>query len=131
MNGKVTLPTGSNTLDDIEAYSDSHILRRVITMGDENTNMNQKKRKTKWTTSYSNMSIENSERRLGLRIFELLGRARPVEQIICLREGVKYDVPGTKEKVYGRIVEYPEVEPYPTMSSDLKRPISTIWFSQS
>ena len=32
--------------------------------------------------------------------------------------GVKYNLQDTKEKVYGRIVEYLEFEPYPTMASD-------------
>ena len=62
-------------------------------MGDGNDNANTKKQKSKWTTSYCTMTMEQSEPRLGLRIFELLKKAKPVEKVLCLSElEVKYNL---------------------------------------
>ena len=60
------------------------------------------------------LTTTQSKLRLGFRIFELL-KAKPVEEVLRLVEPeIKYNLQDTKEKVYGRIVEYLEVEPYPT-----------------
>ena len=91
-------------------------------MSEDSTN---KKRKSKWTTLYCNMTTEQTERRLVLRIFELLMKAKPIEKVLRLGEpGVKYYLQDTKEKVYGRIVEYLEIEPYPTMASDFFKEVN-------
>ncbi|KAF8533426.1 hypothetical protein BDD12DRAFT_487215 [Trichophaea hybrida] len=84
-------------------------------MGDDNTN--QKKRKTKWITSYSNITAEQAEERLGFRFRTLRGIA--VEGMLADGrygvEGLEVDaINKTKEKVYGRILEYLRVEGYPT-----------------
>ncbi|KAF8532805.1 hypothetical protein BDD12DRAFT_809643 [Trichophaea hybrida] len=84
-------------------------------MGDDNTN--QKKRKSKWTTSYSNMSRLQAEKRLGFRIRSI--KAISVDRMLA---NAKYSLRGeyldvilkTKERVYDNIVEYLAIEGYPT-----------------
>ncbi|KAF8446507.1 hypothetical protein BGX38DRAFT_1271102 [Terfezia claveryi] len=67
------------------------------------------------------MTREQSERRLGITIFELLKKAKPLEKVLRLGEPeVKYNLQDTREKVYGRIVEYLEVEGYPMTTPDFK-----------
>ncbi|KAF8534429.1 hypothetical protein BDD12DRAFT_809376 [Trichophaea hybrida] len=83
------------------------------TMGDDDTN--QKKRKPKWITSYSKMSIRETEKRLGIRIDEL--RAVPVDQMLANAKHILKGTDTIKEKVYDRIVEYLEIEGYPTEAS--------------
>lgn len=79
-------------------------------MGDENTN--QKKRKSKWTTSYSNMTAVQADKRLGFRIPSL--KAISVDELLA---NAKYGPDAwltTKMKVYDQIVQYLRVEGYPT-----------------
>ena len=65
------------------------------------------------------MTETQSEQRLGFRILELMEKAKPVEKVLRLVDPeVKYNLQDTKEKVYGRIVEYLEVELYPTTASE-------------
>lgn len=81
-------------------------------MGDDNNNL--KKRKSKWTTSYSNMTIAQAEERLGFRIRSLKGI--PVQRMLAnANEGESPDaILTTKEKVYDHILEYLQIEGYPT-----------------
>ena len=81
-------------------------------MGDETTN--QKKRMVKWAVSYSSMSKEEAEKRLGVRMkhVEVVPTAIMLAnaQNIMEADAVKQ----TKERVYQRILEYLQVEGYPT-----------------
>ncbi|KAI5839543.1 hypothetical protein DFP73DRAFT_561266 [Morchella snyderi] len=82
-------------------------------MTDDNTN--QKKRRAKWTTSYSKMTIPEAEKRLGFWIDEL--RAVTVDTMLV---NAKHCLKGTdaiKEKVYDRILECLANEGYPTEAS--------------
>ncbi|KAF8541536.1 hypothetical protein BDD12DRAFT_803593 [Trichophaea hybrida] len=80
-------------------------------MGDDNTNQ-----KPKWTTSYSNMTIAQTEQRLGFRIRSL--KPIPVKTMIAnASKDLGKDtqaIEQTKEKVYDRIVEHLQVEGFPT-----------------
>ena len=87
-------------------------------MTDEITNQRTKKRQAKWTTSYSDMSKQATEKRLHLRIRNLIKASQPVEEILRLRGKAKYDVSDTKEKVYARLVEHLKCEQYPSMAED-------------
>jgi hypothetical protein len=76
-----------------------------------------KTRNAQRTTSYSTMTIQEAEHRLGFRFGSL--RPKPVEDMLANAkhnlEGLDKDIIiNTKEKVYSRIVEYLEVEGYPT-----------------
>ncbi|KAI5839539.1 hypothetical protein DFP73DRAFT_587459 [Morchella snyderi] len=79
-------------------------------MGDDNT---LKKRKLKWTIAYSKMTIPEAEQRLGI---SLQLRAIPVHRML---ERAKPAAGGdailkTKQRVYDAIVDYLEMEGYPT-----------------
>lgn len=75
--------------------------------------MESKKRRPQWKTSYSNVTLPDAQRRLGFRIQSL--RGIPVEEMLGEGKGdVEMDVKETKEKVYDRIIEYIEIEGYPT-----------------
>jgi hypothetical protein len=98
-------------------------------MGD-NTEQQTKKRRSKWTTFYSNMTIPQAEKRLGFRLASI--KAISVDRMLA---NAKYSLGGcsdailkTKEKVYDGIVEHLEIEGYPTEANpDLKKPISATW----
>lgn len=81
-------------------------------MGDDSANQN--KRKSKWITSYSNMTQADADKRLGFRAEEL--KAVSVARMLA---EAKHKPGGdgiskTKEKVYGDIVQYLDTEGYPT-----------------
>ncbi|KAI5847314.1 hypothetical protein DFP73DRAFT_525641 [Morchella snyderi] len=84
-------------------------------MGDDNTN--QKKRKPKWTTSYSKMTIREAEKRLGIWLDSLNRDAVPVESMLVQRKSLATVESGRdeiKKRVYDNIVEHLEIEGYPT-----------------
>ncbi|KAA8898470.1 hypothetical protein FN846DRAFT_910065 [Sphaerosporella brunnea] len=89
-------------------------------MGDDNTE--RKKRKSKWTTSYSNMTMADSEKRLGIRIKNI--RGIPIENMLAEANYTMKEVDwalNTRDKVYNQIVEYLVVEGYPTEANpDIK-----------
>ncbi|KAF8423831.1 hypothetical protein EV426DRAFT_711069 [Tirmania nivea] len=70
-----------------------------------------KKRKSKWNVSYSKMTIQESEKRLGVRLNEAI--AVPVDRI-PVEEKV---ILSSKEEVYEQIVRYLDIEGYPTEAS--------------
>jgi len=76
------------------------------------------KRKAKGTTSYSSMSKQATEKRLQVRISNLILASNPIDEILHQRGKAKYDVSDTKEKVYARLVEYLDCEIYPSMAED-------------
>ena len=77
-------------------------------MGDE---QQKKKRKTKWNTSYSNMTIAQAEKRLGFEIATI--EEVPVEEILG-HQNESNEVMGAKGKVYEQIVRYLRIEGNPT-----------------
>lgn len=77
--------------------------------------MEGKKRRLKWQTSYRSVTTEEAEKRLGFRLEKLQSEALPIEKIIGHKNLNLLDL---KSKVYERIVEYLDVEGYPTMASD-------------
>jgi len=87
---------------------------------------NSRKRKAKWLTSYSKMTIEEAEKRLLVRIDEI--HAVPVDLMITNsiaileRAGMdKKKIDTIKEDVYYHILQYLDIEGYPTdASSDFK-----------
>ncbi|KAI5839542.1 hypothetical protein DFP73DRAFT_208344 [Morchella snyderi] len=85
-------------------------------MGDDNTEQQTRKRKSKWITSYSNMSMEDANKRLGFRMDTLTGI--PVERMLAEAqhrlEEEKAFLKKIKKRVYHRIVEFLETEGYPT-----------------
>jgi len=81
-------------------------------MSDNNTN--QKKRKPK---SYSTMTRQATEKRLHVRISDLIMASDPIEEILYQGK-VKYDVSDTKEKVYTRLIECLDCEIYPSMADE-------------
>lgn len=90
--------------------------KRKVAEPEEGREMTEpkKKRKMKWNTSYSNMSIRQAEKRLGFRfqslaeipVDEMLGNADDGES---LNAALK-----TKKKVYDQIVQYLEIAGHPT-----------------
>jgi len=79
-------------------------------MGD-NTGGPNKKRKGKWNTAYSSMTVAEAEKRLGVRLKNV--KAVSVKNML---EAGNYRSEGkdpTKEKVYEDIVDYLVVEGYP------------------
>ena len=82
--------------------------------GDDTSN--QKKQKTKWNTSYSNMAITQAEERLGFRIATV--DKIPVEEMLeFIDQGEAPEggeVMETKRKVYEQIVRYLRIEGEPT-----------------
>lgn len=88
-------------------------------MDEDNT---EKRRKSKWTTSYSKMSQADAEKRLGLRFERLESQAILVETMLAEAE---YKPEGedlnatleTKEEVYRQIVRYLKIEGYPSEAS--------------
>lgn len=73
-------------------------------MGD-NTEQQKKKRKSKWTTSYSNTSIPDAQERLGLRFRSFGSQAIPVVSMLDkARGGIEGlgmdDIQKVQEKVY-------------------------------
>ena len=83
------------------------------TMGDETTN--QKKRKMKWPT-YSSMPVAEAEERLGFRMKNIQAMSTAI-MLANAQNSMEADaVKQTKERVYQRIVEYLDIEGYPTDS---------------
>ena len=86
-------------------------------MGDANTEQPDKKRKSKWITSYSNMTTAQAEKRLGFRI-----RSVDVVSVDSMLENIKYSPGGkglditlkAKERIYDNLVDYLLVAGYPT-----------------
>jgi hypothetical protein len=78
-------------------------------MGDDNTN--QKKRKSAWKTSYSNVTAAKAQERLGFRFQSLKGI--PVATMLG---GVDHILESndTKDEVYKEITRYLRVEGFPT-----------------
>ncbi|KAI5803265.1 hypothetical protein DFH27DRAFT_44381 [Peziza echinospora] len=83
-------------------------------MDADTDNSNTKKRKSKWTTSYSNMSIKQAEKRLGFRFGSL--EAIPVGRMLAnANKGENPDsMLETKGMVYEQLVRHLEVEGFPT-----------------
>ena len=79
-------------------------------MSEDNAN---KKRKSKWTTSYSNMSIEDAEERLGVTMSSIRGNSIAVEDMLVQCAYAVEDISKSKEKVYDHILEHLEMEGYP------------------
>lgn len=75
-----------------------------------------KKRKSKWVTSYSSITIQEAEKRLNIRFNNIISNSCKIENLLDLKNINKktYDI---KNKIYERIVEYIEVEEYPSLSS--------------
>ncbi|KAF8470851.1 hypothetical protein BDZ91DRAFT_791810 [Kalaharituber pfeilii] len=71
---------------------------------------NQKKRKTKWNTSYSNLTWAQAQRRLGIRFQEL--KEIPVQRMLKHSEWV--DLHETKEEVYKEIKRFLRIAGTPT-----------------
>ncbi|KAF8538493.1 hypothetical protein BDD12DRAFT_152826 [Trichophaea hybrida] len=87
-------------------------------MGD-NTEQQKKKRKSKWTTSYSNMSTSDAQKRLGFTFRTFGSQAIPVDRMLAEAkggiEGLGMDATQkVKEKVYDLILDHLEIESYPT-----------------
>ena len=82
-------------------------------MDDDNTNTKKRKGNTKYNNSYSNMTILDAGKRLGFWIDELKGT--PVAKMLANeKDNFDEEVLRTKEKVYYNIVEYLDIEGYPT-----------------
>ena len=76
-------------------------------MGDNAVQQN-KKRKTKWETSYSAMTILEAEKRLGVRLSQI--KTVSVETMLANAKH-DFEVPDViKEKVYDQIVQYLDIE---------------------
>ncbi|KAF8418620.1 hypothetical protein EV426DRAFT_618912 [Tirmania nivea] len=69
--------------------------------------------RTKQITSYSKMSIRQAEKRLGFRLESV--KAVPVDKVLVKQSCKEMDA--IKEKVYDRLVEYLDIEGYPTEAS--------------
>jgi len=94
---------------------------------------NHKKRKMEYECSYSEMTPAAAEERLRINFQKLLSEAIPVSQMLAEAhlgikstsdiESTREDaIKRTKERVWGRIVEYLNIEGYPTEASpDFKR----------
>ena len=85
---------------------------------DDNTN--KKKRKSKWTSSYSSMTHLQADERLGIRIESLVPGEMEVSELLASlgykpkEDGLDADIMKTKEKVFDHITEYLDVAGYPT-----------------
>ncbi|KAI5839541.1 hypothetical protein DFP73DRAFT_561263 [Morchella snyderi] len=84
-------------------------------MTDDNTN--QKKRKLKWNVPYSKMSLLEAEKRLGFALEDLT--AVSVDSMLAnTKHSLERDVIlSTKEMVYHHILQYLQLEGYPTEAS--------------
>ncbi|KAG0639089.1 hypothetical protein HOY80DRAFT_1001257 [Tuber brumale] len=80
-------------------------------------NTTPKKRKLKWNTSYSNMTIGDAEIKLGFRMITLESGAVPVEEMLkgnaYLKEAEEC-LMKTRERVYDRIRDHLTAEGYPS-----------------
>jgi len=83
-------------------------------MGDDNTEQANKKRKSKFTTSYSQMTIAQAEQRLNVGLDEI--PFMDVDEMLATAKHPvkKADVDAMKKKLYERLLEYMEAEGYPT-----------------
>jgi len=84
---------------------------------DEDSQALQKKpRNSKWNTSYAAMTIEQAQRRLGIRLDKV--KTVPIDRMLYERLGVNKETSdAVRETVYDRIVEYIIIEGYPTEAS--------------
>jgi hypothetical protein len=84
-------------------------------MDDDNTE--RKKRKSKWATSYSNMTGAQADERLGFRTRSLKGISVSrmlANQKYMLEGEIPDSMLKTKEEVYKEIVRYLQIAGYPT-----------------
>ena len=92
-------------------------------MGGDNAGQANKKRKLKWSTSYSNMSLIDAEKRLGFMMEAFISTAIPVHKMLATAQQ-KFEGPGAdtilniKDKVYDAILQYLFIEGYPGTSTD-------------
>lgn len=90
--------------------------------GDQQNAQSPKKRKNDSTISYSSMTDEAAEERLGISFEDLEVQAIPVQEMLKLAkngDAVAADtIEQLKEKVYDRIIEYIGFEGYPTGRGD-------------
>ncbi|PUU80209.1 hypothetical protein B9Z19DRAFT_1173202 [Tuber borchii] len=94
---------------------------------ESSTNLKSTKRNKKWETSYSKMSQTAALERLGLDMQKFDQSSIPVQRMLseakCEIEGIRANtVDAMKEKVYARILEYIQIEGYPSEAS--------IWFKE-
>ena len=81
-----------------------------------------KKRKHPWWTSYTDMTQEQAEERIGIRMEDLASVVIPVKRML-VQEGYSFDgedsdaIMTIKEDVYKQILRYLTIEGYPTESS--------------
>ena len=79
------------------------------TTGDDNTN--QKKRKSNWTTFYSNMTQLQANGRLGIRMGSLASSAIPASELLASlgyrpeEDGLDVNTMETREKVFDHMSE--------------------------
>ena len=93
------------------------------TMGDDNTEQANKKRNSKWSTSYSKMTLAQTEQRLNIGLDEI--PAMSVDEMLATAKHSlkKADVDAMKEKLYERLLEVIEGEGYPTeANAEFKEP---------
>lgn len=77
-------------------------------MADDHTEQRMEEGKMEWIGSSPNMSEEATKKWQDIGIHNLKEAPGP------LRDEVEYDMSDTKEKVYSRLVEYLQCEPYPS-----------------
>ena len=82
-------------------------------------NTDSKKRKMKWGTPYSKMTVQQAEARLNFQIRQFLRAALPVESMLANGNNSENSVAilkvdEIKEEVYKQLVRYLLVEGYPT-----------------
>ena len=83
------------------------------TMGDDNIEEPNKKRKSKWTTLYSTITRAQAEQRLNILLHEI--PVMLVDKMLATgMQNLKTDVDAMKEKIYERLLEFIEAEGYPT-----------------
>jgi len=106
------------------------LIRRLIelqemsnTMGDENTEQANKKRESKWATSYWKMTVAQAEQRLSIGLDEIAAMFVD-EMLVTAKHSIKKaDVDAMKEKIYERLLEVIEGEGYPTeANAEFKEP---------
>lgn len=74
-----------------------------------------KKRKSKWITSYSSITVQEAEKRLNIRFNNIISKSCKIENLLDL-ESINKNTYDIKDKIYERIVEYIEAEEYPSIS---------------
>ena len=87
-------------------------------MGDDNTEKQNKKRKSKWKHTYSGISTVDAEKRLGVEMETLDNEAIPVSEMLAeagytIQENNE-EIQKAKRQVYKAILQYLDLEGYPT-----------------